>query len=345
MYNSGNLELWNITQDGCITVCSQALFNIVGCLLDIKGVESIGYSLNGGSIIPIYFNVNANAQGRLEKTGHFNIDTIMVSEISSRDNLLSIQIKYKNKSTESHKVKFHIRDKEFEMPAFDLNLADIDRVEEVAQVVDGRWLINDDEENTRCLEVMSQDAGLDRIVLFGSDQWTTDYEINAVMQITKWTGSPHNVGLLFKWNPHEQGDGTWLPTKWSTGLGYYYSHCPGLRIRFGVDVHLDKNGKKIGDYIIAEQSFSPWRKFISNIKSRLNLWPPYYPQLVPGIKYCFKLRVSKDLYSLTVYKYGKVEPDPQIQIDKPVDRLPKGSVGVIAHRCGVRVYAYQVKPL
>jgi hypothetical protein len=208
--------------------------------------------------------------------------------------------------------------------------------------VDGRWRVGGDDTGNRWLEIAEDDAGLDRVVLFGRDDLSAGYTIRARVLVTSWVGKPHNVGLLFKWNPHLQGDGTSLPSQWSTALGYFYSKCPGVRIRYGVDVHLDDNGRKVGDYVLAEARLSRWRALVGRTFRRIR-GSKIYSQLAPGVPYCFELRVGKAVHTLTVWKCGRRKPSPQVVVNNPHPYLESGAAGVIAHRCGVRVYEFEVE--
>src|SRR5690606_18388724 len=103
--------------------------------------------------------------------------------------------------------------------------------EEVGQVVEGPWRVATDPSGRRCLEVAPDGAGYDRIILFGSKGWTSGYEVLARIRPTRILGR-HNLGLVYRWNPHEQGDGRRLPTTWSAGLALYRSYRPsGLKLR------------------------------------------------------------------------------------------------------------------
>lgn len=38
----------------------------------------------------------------------------------------------------------------------------------------------------------------------------------------------------------------YTPRERNSGLAYYVPMCPGLRLRFGANVHMDKAGRKVG---------------------------------------------------------------------------------------------------
>ena len=139
-----------------------------------------------------------------------------------------------------------------------------------------------------------------------------------------------------------QGDGTSLPSQWSTGLGYYYSHCRGLRIRIGVDVHFDERGQKVGDHILGEQCLSFGRYWLSRVLRKARVLSAPLPQIVPESHYWFDLLIRGDSHALTVWRATDSQPPPQIIVSNPVELLPAGPAGIIAHRCAVRVYSFEV---
>jgi hypothetical protein len=42
---------------------------------------------------------------------------------------------------------------------------------------------------------------------------------------------------------------------------------------------------------------------------------------------------------------GRGEPAPQVVVDEPSDLLPRGSVGMIAHQVGIRLYELEARPI
>jgi hypothetical protein len=238
-------------------------------------------------------------------------------------------------------------------PRVALNLEEVDQAHQIGQIVDGKWKVTRDPSGKPCLEIPREDSGLDRIILLGRHDWTTGYTVSARLAVTAWTRTPYNVGLVFKWNEHLQGDGTCLPTQWSTGLGYFSSYDPELRIRFGVNVHIDASGRKLGDYVLRDGHLSKWRHVVRRllesqlaklIPSRIMPFAFPFTELVPLREYMFKMRVNPRKYALTVWPSSATEPQPQLEVLDPVERLSQGSVGIIAYNCGVRVYSFNVDP-
>lgn len=341
MYESNVLELWNLTANGSTVVNSQEILNVVGRLKSPENVQKIFYSLNGGAEVPIFFNREQRPAGRLSRFGDFNIDAIRLKELR-QENHLRLRVVSRQSGETTDEVFFRKKSMNGISPEFRLNLNGYRHPEQAGQVIDGKWQMSHHENFGPCLEIKKEDTGLDRIILFGNHKWTTGYEILARLMVVAWTGYPHNVGIVFKWNPHLQGDGSILPSQWSTGLAYYYSHCPGLRLRFGVNVYVDDKGIKHGDYVMNEKTLSFYRRWIGRNVNRILRTEAVYSQVAPLSHYWFRVLVHPKKYALTVWKVGKKEPKAQLSVSNPIERLKSGSVGIIAHRCAVRLYEFNV---
>jgi hypothetical protein len=336
------IDLWNVCDGVPVYTGAQRTVNILGRLPHPEEVATLTYSLNGGPALPVFFKNSTATANRLALPGDFNIDTVDRDQLQG-DNTLVMTASFRNGERVEQTWRFP------SVPAGDrdkslrLDLGGVEHAQQVSQMVDGRWRIGGDGEGQRWLEIAEEDAGLDRVILFGRDDLTTGYTIRARVLVTSWVGMPHNVGLLFKWNPHLRGDGTTLPSQWSTALGYYYSNCPGIRIRYGVDVHMNADGQKVGDYVLAETKLSPWRDLAGRVIKRFAGKQRIFAQLAPGKLYCFELRIEEAAHALTVWRCGRSQPSPQVVVNNPTQYLERGAVGIIAHRCGVRVYDFEIE--
>jgi hypothetical protein len=354
MFESDELVIWNLTP-GQVARCGAVdIFNVVGRVRHSEEIADFSYSLNDGPETPICFQCR-DEKDRLCAPGDFNIDTIQLSALQQQNRLL-FRIARRDRRTVVKELSFFTRPFETTLPEFTLDLNDASTAEELGQIVDGRWRVTRDDTGRKCLEIAPEDAGYDRIILFGRHDWTTGYEIVARISVTALTGI-HNVGLIFKWNPHEQGDGTWMPMQWSTGLAYYcsYGPTPGLRIRLGVDVHLNDVGQKEGDFLLGHAHLSRGRFLMGKVKNKLRLGNET-TELTLHRDYLLRLKVHPRKYAFTMWNAGPSrrlsstsstahEPAAQVVADKPLDRLPQGSVGIIAFQAGIRVYQFKVKPI
>ena len=354
MYQTDQLEIWNLAPGITVRVEAQPIFNVVGRLKSPDTVQEFHYSLNAAAERAVYFNRDIQRDGRLRGPGDFNIDTLMSAELQPT-NILQFRIVHTDGTTSTADLTFYTLFFEGTAAYYRLDLSDAVVPAQVGQVVDGRWRINRDEQGEVCIELSREDAGYDRIILFGQSNWTSNYEVFARISLTSLVSLVHNTGLLFKWNLHGTGGGTSLPTTWNTGLGYYSSNSKGLRIRYGVNVSKDEEGNQIGSYVLGETELSPWRHWIWQKRYKRGgpvhenghrlLFSLPKSQMVLGVPYHFHLVVRSDRHTLTVWQQGKHKPNtPQIVIENPTEWLAQGSVGVIAYHSAVRIYDFLVLP-
>lgn len=345
MIKTEHLEVWNLSQDGVARSGAVDIFNVVGRLKAPDTVRAFSYRLNGKAWTPIFYATVGSTTDRLRHPGDFSVDTIALADLEPH-NLLRLRILREGGGEHEQEIRFGLQPFDQHEPRFRLDLAGAGMAEEVGQVVEGPWHVALDPRGRRCLEVRPEDAGYDRIILFGRDDWTTGYEVRTRLSVTRITGH-HNIGVIFKWNPHERGDGTRLPQTWSTGLGYYcsYGRHPGIRIRFGVQVRNGPSGQRHGEYLLATRPLtSRWRVLLNTLKRKTRL-SRAATELRLGRDYCFRMQVHPDRYALTVWEAHSPEPPPQLLVDGPVDRLPTGSVGILAYQVGVRIYEFEVLPM
>jgi hypothetical protein len=345
MIATDQLEVWNLSRGLAARSGAVEMFNVVGRLRAPGSVASFSYRLNGGPETPIFFVANRSNEGRLRDVGDFSIDTIGHADLEA-ENLLRLRIVRKDGAEHVEEIRFRHRPFEQREPRFHLDLTGANAAEQAGQVVEGRWRIAADASGRPCLEVAPEDAGYDRIILFGRKDWTTGYEVRTRLTVTRITGH-HNVGVIFKWNPHGQGDGTFLPTTWSTGLGYYcsYGRQAGMRLRFGVNVHIDDSGRKNGEYMVAQRPLTSARRvMINHVADRLRL-SRKATELRLHQEYGFRVRVDPKQYALTIWEADRPEPAPQLLVNDPIERLDAGSVGILAYNVGVRVHGFEVVPV
>ena len=340
MFKTEEFEIWNLTPGQTIIIGSQSLFNIVGRVKDPINTIDFLYRLNQGKEVSIIYNISNRNAGRLERFGDFNIDTISVCDLKET-NELQLRVERQGFSRE-WRIIFRVRQVAGERPQFSLDLTGISEPQEIGQTVDGFWQIGQ-EPTAPCLTIPPEEAGYDRVFLFGSEQWTSGYQIKARLEATALIHRVYLLGLLFKWGSHTKGDGYSLPMNWSTGLGIFDSRSNTLRIRYGIDVHKE-NGRKIGDNLLGEaplRQISPLSKSYQNLfgrktdKDQFELNKPYW----------FHLVVHPKIHSLAVWQDGFPPPgQPQVVVNNPAELLPSGSVGVIAYNCGIRVHNFEVSP-
>ncbi len=338
------LDVWNLSDGGIARCGSVDTFNVVGRVQKPEAIETFTYRLNAGPETPVFFVRPGSQRDRLNRPGDFNIDTIGLADLNP-ENTLRLRVAVNGGEGHAEEIAFRAQPFEEIEPHFRLELDGVSAAEEVGQIVEGPWRVARDQEGRPCLEIAPEDAGYDRIILFGRRDWTTGYEVRARLSVTRIIGR-HNIGLIFKWNPHERGDGTRLPRTWSGGLAYYcsYGEQPGIRVRYGVKVRYGDDGRKHGSFVLAQSPLhTRWGMRLTRLKQATRLTRTA-TDLTLNEEYVFRMRVHPRRYELTVWPAAQPEPPPQIVIDEPIDRLPQGSVGILAYNVGVRLYDYLVVP-
>ncbi|MFQ5750038.1 MAG: hypothetical protein ACE5H3_11360 [Planctomycetota bacterium] len=345
MYRTGPFEIWNLTPGVPAVTGAQKIFNVVGRLRHPHQVGRLSYSLNGKPFHPVFFHGNGFHSERLERPGDFNIDSIRTSEILPRNRMV-LRLENRHGPPWEHGFEFTTVPFPESQPQFQLDLQGVECPEQVGQIVDGKWKVSRDPFGTPCLEVTRKESGYDRIILFGNNQWSDNYQVEALVCPTAFTGlHAHGVGLAFKWNPHRQGNGATLPLHWNTGVGFYWGGGPGLEITLGEDVHADEHGRPVGMQHLDRAVLSPFHRLFGRLlRKGLGRRKPW-SQMVPRRCYRFRLQVHPDCYTLTIWKDGAREPAPQAVAPKPPEFFAQGSLGIIAHHCAMRLYELRVSPL
>ena len=342
MFITDDFSIWNLQPGQTVVVGAQSLFNVVGRLNDPEHVQKFSYRLNQHKEGGVHFNQQAHILGRLERCGDFNLDTIRLEDLQPVNEL--VLVVEREGQTRRWELSFSVRRFEGAGPRFSLSLLGVNEPQEVGQIVDGRWQIEPGRRAAPCIAVLPADAGYDRIILFGSSQWTSGYQVKACVEVTAWTHRVHLLGILFKWQAHLQGDGRVLPKNWNTGLGIFDSRSDSLRIRYGKNVHVENN-QKIGDSLLGEAPLQVDRRNkVARVLRRLLLPASPVNHLRLNRLYWFHLVVHPEVHSLAVWPEGARKPVAQLIVPNPAEHLDAGSVGFIAYNCAVRLYTFDVSP-
>ena len=173
--------------------------NIMGNVSDPDGVTSLEYSLNGGTAV----NLTIGPDGRrLGGVGDFNIDidmddlvvganTVTITAIDSLDYeaVKTVTINYDNSNSWPE--------------IYSIDWDNVTNIQDVAQVVDGKWAIQDG--GLRAIE-----PDYDRLVAIGETSWD-DYEV--IVPFTLHSLDPDGfvpgaagggaaIGVLMRWSGH-----------------------------------------------------------------------------------------------------------------------------------------------
>ena len=172
----------------------QVWCNIPGNVLDADGgtIDLFEYTLNGSS--PVTLSIGPDNR-RLVNSGDFNID-IAVSDLVSGSNEVVITAENNN----GHESKDTVIVNYTPGNIWPLNysvdwsaLNDESDVNEVAHVVDGKWMLTPD-------GIRTEEPGYDRLIGIGDKLWT-NYEVLVPITIHDMP-SGAGVGVLMRWKGH-----------------------------------------------------------------------------------------------------------------------------------------------
>ncbi len=298
-----NIDIWyGLDQKFGQLGNTQNYINILGNVSDPDTVVLIGYTLNNGSFIEI--NLGPDDR-RLQNKNDFNVD-IEKGFLNSGNNNVHIYSKDKLGNDTTVTVKVTYTPNVVWETEYGINWDTITNIQDVAQVVDGKWEITS--EGLHIIE-----PGYDRLVSLGDVSWQ-NYEATFPITIHKLDTTPNklsgftiNVGALVRWTGHTDVPiAGWQPKSGFEPLGNI--------LWFQWDAK-DTSKVTINSYYGEEKPYTP--KF--------------------NTKYIFKVRVATlpgtgHVYYVKFWESDEVEPDLWIlktEIDE--GELGNGSLLLLAH--------------
>lgn len=334
----GPVQLWNIGSRPNVHGGQQP-FNILGRLRVGMDPDRVRFRLNDGPWGSVYVKRPGDRVMRLQSDRDFNIDASSVEDLSSR-NLLELEGRDLAGRPWGTRRRFDATS--FGAgPVWDTRPTPDGHPQSLGQVVDGRWTTGSDRHGP-WIGIRADDAGLDRIILFSPAIRCDHYDVMADVCVDRWTRELHNLGIVFDWTGHRVGDGSTLPPEWTTGLAYYYSHSPGIRLRLGRDVRSGPGGVRHGDVLLGERPYSRPRDVLARAVRRLpgSLVVGQFPRRTPLRMH---LSVTPATYAFEVGPARHRAPVRlEVRRERP-DYLPAGSCGIIAHYCAVRIHRFVVR--
>ncbi len=287
----------------------QTAVNILGNVSDPNGVQSLSYTLNGGSSVALSRGPDTR---RLLNPGDFNID-INTENLINGSNTVVITATNTLNQTSTQTVTVQYTAGNIWPGNYAIDWSTASSLQSVAQVVDGHWTLTDS-------TVRPTYLGYDRLIAIGDKLWT-DYEVTVPIifysiDTLGGFGNPSNgpgVGLLFRWTGHTDDPlSGWQPKTGYLPLGaiawYHWNWIdPNVPPRFEL---LGNNLSVLGD--------------AGSILSS-NVW------------YYFKMRVETvsgvgGLYKVKVWPVGQTEPSNwTLQGQQSLSDPQYGSVLLLSH--------------
>ncbi len=282
----------------------QRFINILGSISDSDVISQVFYSLNAGLEMPLKIGSD---RMRLAHPGDFNIE-IETEQLNLGHNTVTVRV-VTNENAESEKsVNVFWHENTNIPPIYTIHWDTVQSIQNVAQVVDGKWRITNGV--LRTVEI-----GFDRLVAMGDTTWA-NYQITVPITIHHFNydvgeGSGPGVGLLARWKGHTGNDAPRLGHPYGI-LAWYRDHPPNPD---DYKLLLYKNG----DAAVAEDPS----------EGRLELNTPYM----------FKLSVQTATTDLANYKFkvwAQRDNEPaEWTLQATVSGPSEGSVLLVAHKADV----------
>ncbi len=295
----------------------QRWVNVLGNASDPDGITSLTCTLNGGDEQTLGIGPDTR---RLQRAGDFNVE-IDRADLVAGDNTVVIALVDSLGNRTETTVTITFDDGPVWPETATVDWAAAARIEDVAQVIDGKWTLAAD-------GVRTVEPGYDRIIGIGDITWD-NYEATVPITIHgidpngfNWPSVAPGLGVLLRWKGHS------IWGNWQPNIGYlpeggtiwYDWGDNGGRLKlFGDDGlnMLDQSGRKL-DF---------------------------------DVQYMFKIRAETrpgegTLYSAKVWAAGESEPPgwDLSGMDGPSD-LPDGSMLLVAHHVDATFGTVTVTPL
>ncbi len=171
----------------------QPWVNVLGELENTSGIESLSYTLNGSSQVALNF---LKDKRRLNNDGDFNID-LLSSDLINGQNTVVVTAQKDDGSAEIETILVNYnRATGWPLPyTIDWNTVSNDaEIQDVAQVVDGKWTITPD-------GIRTVEPGYDRLIAIGDRTWD-NYEVTVPITIHSVSSTDYGVGVLVRWDGH-----------------------------------------------------------------------------------------------------------------------------------------------
>ncbi len=279
--------------------------NIFGDVSGPFSITSLQYSLNGDPNVSLTIGPDGR---RLVSTGDFNID-IPWENLVDGNNIISITATDVNSDVSISDVNINFDNMNVWPLPYTADWNDANTIEEVAQVVDGNWVIYDS-------NVRTEVSGYDRLIAIGDVTWT-DYEITAPITIHD-ISSGSGVGFVLRWTGHTDQGASCLQPK----CGYLpLGEIPWYKGSGRIEMYQDRTTEYKSMNLLENEQYM--------FKARVET-----------------LNDGNCIYSMKVWHVDTNEPQDWdlISIPEPAD-LPSGCALLIAHQCDVSYGKVEIEPV
>ncbi|MBP6016427.1 MAG: InlB B-repeat-containing protein [Candidatus Promineofilum sp.] len=289
----------------------QKWVNIMGNVTSAAPLTSLTYSLNGGSNKQLSIGPNSS---RLVRTGDFNIELDYTDLLAGNNTVTIVATDNAGGVTPANViVNYQARAAGWPTPqTITIDWSTATKVNDVAQVVDGNWMISGGKARPTSLA----DTGFDRLIAIGDISWR-NYTVTVPVTIhSLHLNKSPGVGLIVRWQGHFDAGNSFQPVVGWRRLGamawYRYEKATATE---GLQL-LGNGGNQIG-----VKGFSP----------------------VLNTTYLYKVGISPNAdptkpatYRFKVWPQGQAEPAAwDIEAAGLAGEPRNGSIVLVAHNADV----------
>lgn len=188
----------------------QRFVNVLGHVSPGGQISSLKYSLNNSALKELSFKEDSK---RIARTGDFNVE-ILCSDLKPGKNRIRIVATHENQEEVSSEVTVvnYVEGVGWPLP-YEIRWNEVDAIQDVAQIVDGKWILTG-------AGVRTADRYYDRVLAFGDEHWI-NYEVRTtviVHAVTPPSSGPNrtnvsHAAIATRWPGHDP-DGNQPTVKW-----------------------------------------------------------------------------------------------------------------------------------
>lgn len=300
---------------------AQRWVNVLGSVSPAGSIAELAYSLNGGELHPLSMGSDLR---RLASPGDFNIE-LDQKDLRAGDNYVSVRaVAGDGTVAEQRTVVEYTVGRQWPLP-YAVDFREVQRLEDVCQVVDGDWMLTPDGVRTAV-------PYYDRVLAFGDLGWK-NYALDAEVTFHgfpgKRSGGPHfgvnHAGIGLRWRGHAD-DGKQPRVQW---------HPLGAATEFTLEKNLDECRWRIlpGPPAKAVRAEEPYP---------IELGRPYWlrgeVKTLPDGRHRYRTRIwSPDRNRLDFWAVESVE--------EAANDFASGSALIVAHNSDITVGRVRIEPI
>lgn len=299
----------------------QRWINVLGNISEAARLDSATFSLNGGAEQKLSLGSDLH---RLAMPGDFNVE-LDWNAVRAGNNQVQVTAYSQDGKTISETVRLDVvRGKTWPLPYY-LDFTEVDRLQDVVQVVDGQWELNEN-------GVRTVQRYYDRVLSMGDTTWS-DFETTVKLTINDYT-------------PSEPGPPTYNVTHFGVAMRWRGHHTDGRqpsRKWFPLGAQ--------GEFLIKENKDScQWRILFDGGRQKPQQYSGTRNKLPMGEVMWIKTQVATTPDSRTRYRFKQWADGDSEPLNWDVEGFesgdyPSGALCLVPHNSDVTIHEVRVEPL